>query len=429
MKTVKKQKSAEGALSVLCALAAWSSWAAARPAFVLPDVIYAAPDIECNVYYGSSFDSDSPNAYTFEVQAKVGCCQNERWTWTPKAADAGRSEKLVFNAWSDFGPLVSRTVTVKVARTVADKSRKVTFALLADSLTNARYQDRILAAMKAAGWSGFTPVGSRSGPSAELWGVYRDGEAAHDGYGGFMPGTFLTRYAVAVDEIDNLQSEAEREQLRAFGEKIPEGQSWRRGLLKSPLVRLVDGKKTVDVQAWLDRVNGGRAPDFLLIELGVNGTCAQKEQDLVRYCEEHQVADLRRLIGEIRKVAPKTMIAVAACSVGADQDAYGRNYGCSISAVQSHRNLFHVSRCWRELVRELNDRGDTRVRYIHFGGAIDPSRGFIRETVPAFAHSKEIVSRIGNALHPGLEGGRQMGDAVAAFLLTRLGETEQETDK
>ena len=31
---------------------------------------------------------------------------------------------------------------------------------------------------------------------------------------------------------------------------------------------LIRSEKTVDVQAWLDRVNGGRAPDFLLIELG-----------------------------------------------------------------------------------------------------------------------------------------------------------------
>ena len=414
--------------TVLCAGAA-SATAAERPSFVLPDVICAAPGLECNVYFGSVFDTDSPRAYSFCAECAVGRCQNERWTWTPTEADAGRRHRLVLEARSDFGPAVSCTTTVEVAGSVADRSRRATFALLGDSLTNARYQDRILSAVREAGWTNFTAVGSRSGASSERAGVFREGEAAHDGYGGFTPFAFLNRYSVAVDEIDNAQSEAEREQLKAFGVKIPEGQAWRRGLLKSPLVRLVGGEKTVDVQAWLDRVNGGRAPDFLLIELGVNGTCAQKERDLVRYCEEHQVADLRRLIGEIRKVAPRTLIAVAACSVGADQDAYGRNYGCSISAVQGHRNLFHVSRCWRELVRELNDRGDSRVRYVHFGGAIDPSRGFIRETAPAFAHSKEIVSRIGNALHPGLEGGRQMGDAVAAFLLARLGETEQEKDK
>ena len=68
---------------------------------MLPDVIYAAPDIECNVYYGSSFDSDSPNAYTFEVQAKVGCCQNERLTWTPKAAPTRRHTLEAKRNWLD----------------------------------------------------------------------------------------------------------------------------------------------------------------------------------------------------------------------------------------------------------------------------------------------------------------------------------------
>ena len=195
-----------------------------RPAFVLPETIWAAPDLECNVYFGSAFDTDSPRAYSFCAECAVGRCQNERWTWTPTDGDAGCRHRLVLEARSDFGPTVSCTTTVEVAGSVADRSRRATFALLGDSLTNARYQDRILSAVREAGWTNFTAVGSRSGASSELAGVFREGEAAHDGYGGFTPFAFLDRYAVAVDEIDNLQSEAEREQLKAFGEKIPEGQ-------------------------------------------------------------------------------------------------------------------------------------------------------------------------------------------------------------
>lgn len=391
-----------------------------RPAFSLPEVVYAAPGLECNVYFGSSFDTDSPRAYSFDACCAVGRCLNDRWTWTPAAADAGTRHRLVLNAWSDFGPLVSCTVSVEVAKASADRSRKVTFALLGDSLTNARYQDRVLAVMREAGWTGFTPVGSRSGSSSERIGVFRDGEAAHDGYGGFTPTAFLERYAVAVDEIDNLQSEAEKEQLRAFGTKIPAGQEWRRALLKSPLVRLVDGKMTVDVQGWLDRINGGKAPDFLFIELGVNGTCAQREEDLVRYCEEVQVADMRKLVGKIRAVAPDTVIAIGSCLVGADQDSYGRNYGCSISARQSHRNMFCLSTRWKALVEDLKAAGDDKVFYVPFGNVVDPVYGYIPETVPAFVHSQDKVRRICNAVHPSLVGGKQLGDAIAAFLMVSL---------
>ncbi|MBQ3343690.1 MAG: SGNH/GDSL hydrolase family protein [Kiritimatiellae bacterium] len=397
--------------------AAWK-----RPAFCMPDTLYAAPGIECNVYFGSAFDTDSFRAYSFDVEGKVGRCLNDRWTWTPTPGDAGTRHRLVFNAWSDFAACVSRTVSVVVAKSAADKSRKVTFALLGDSLTNARYQDRILAVMREAGWSQFTPVGSRSGSSAELPGVYRDGEAAHDGYGGFSPGAFLSRYALAVDEVDNVQSEAEKEQLLAFGVEIPPGKEWMRGILKSPFVRFEGGSKKVDVQAWLDRVNGGLPPDFVFIELGVNGDYGRTEASAEKHCELVQVPDMRRLIAAVREVAPQAKIALGSCVVGADQDAHGRNYGCAISAVSSRRAIFHVSACWERLVKELNDAGDRNVFFIPFGCAIDPVNGYIRTTEPAFVHSDVNVVRITNALHPCLAGGRQLGDAVGSFLLAKLAE-------
>ena len=183
-----------------------------RPEFVMPDALYAAPGIECNVYFADVLDSVRPDCYALEARSAVGRCENERWTWTPQAEDAGRRERLVLNAWSDAGLACCRTVTVEVASAKADPSRRVTCAILCDSLANSRFQDRVLAAVREAGWSGYTAVGSRSGGSSEKVGVFKEGEAAHDGYGGYTPGAFLTRYALSVDEIDNLQSEQEREQ-------------------------------------------------------------------------------------------------------------------------------------------------------------------------------------------------------------------------
>lgn len=402
------------------AAAAFALTAAAKPSFNLDDRLYAAPGLECNFYFGSGFESVTPEAYAFDVDAKVGRCESRRWTWTPSAADAGRRERVVFRAWNDFGLVASHTVTVEVASQAGDRLRKVTAALFADSLTNARYQDRILEAMRDAGWANYTPVGMRTGPSSTPWGRYAPGEAAHDGYGGFTAHSFLERYAVAVDEIDNAQSAAEREQLERFGERIPAGQDWRRGLLKSPLIRLEGGKKVVDVQMWLDRVNGGAAPDFLFVYLGINGTCAALEDGLEAACDT-AVSNLGKLIAKVRAVAPKTVIAVGSCVIGCDQDAFGKNYGCKISAVQCHRNMFRLNRRYMQFVRELRAAGDTRVEYVPVGSAIDPVHGYIAETVPAFVHAKGKVTRLANAVHPSLEGGRQLGDAWAAWLLWHLG--------
>ena len=150
------------ALSVLTALSA-----SAKPTFFLPEHLYAAPGVECNVYFSNIFESFTPNRYAYEALAAKGKSQVERWTWTPTAADAGTKVKLVINAWSDDAPVASVTTTVHVARAPqpgADQ-RKITFALLAASLTNSRYQDRIMKDMRENGYPLFTPVGSR--PSAE----------------------------------------------------------------------------------------------------------------------------------------------------------------------------------------------------------------------------------------------------------------------
>lgn len=412
--------------SILAAVAAASGLCMAggqvhRPGFVLPDTLYAAPGIECNVYFAGALDSVRPYQYAFEARADVGKCENERWTWTPKAADAGRREQVVFNAWSDDGLACCRTVTVEVASAKADPSRHVTCALLGDSLTNARYQDRILVAMHEAGWKGYEAVGSRSGGSAAPIGEKKDGEAPHDGYGGYTPGSFLTTYALSVDELDNIQSEQEREQLISFGAKLAPGQEWRKGLLKSPIVRIKNGKKTVDVQAWFDKVNGGKAPDFVFICLGGNGTCIQRDETLAEYCERGQVAPMRKLVEHLRAAAPNTKICIGTCPIGVyDQDAFGKGYGCSISAVQCRKNLNFVNRCWMDLVKEFNDRGDDKVFVIPVAQAIDPVRGYPTREVKPFVHSPEKVVQRCNALHATMEGGKQIGDAFAAWMLCHM---------
>lgn len=395
--------------------------ASGRPCFDLPDTLYAAPGLECNVYFSAAFDSVRPDRFAFEARGNVGKCESARWTWTPKTEDAGKREQVVFNAWTDEGLLTAKTVTVEVAKTPADTSRKVTCALLADSLTNARYQDRILAVLRERGWANYTPVGSRSGTSAEAWGVYRDGEAAHDGYGGYTAGSFLTTYALTLDEIDNLQSDQEREQLQRFGAKLSKNDaSWRKNLLKSPLVQIRDGKKVVDPKPWLDRVNGGLPPDVILIELGVNGGCIQRDEQIAQHVESAKKT-FRTLIGELRKVAPKAVVGISTLITGADQDAFSA-YGCSVSSVQCHKNIHAINRCYAELVAEMNVAGDKRIRLVPVGQAIDPYYGYLRAARTPFVHSKEKREVITNALHPSLEGGKQMGDAFAAWMLCSLGD-------
>ena len=401
-------------ISVLSALTTLT--VSAKPTFFLPEHLYAAPGVECNVYFSNIFESFTPGRYAYEALAKQGKSQVERWTWTPTEADAGTEVKLVINAWSDDAPVASVTTTVHVARAPqpgADQ-RKITFALLAASLTNSRYQDRIMKDMRENGYPLFTPVGSR--PSAEDR-AKDPARAAHDGYGGFSFDSFLTRFAMTVDEIDNLQSEAEKEQLRKFGVKLDGGQKWRKSLLRSPLVAIRNGEKVLDVQGWLDRVNGGAAPNFIVIELGVNGTFGQREATLDDYIRDEQIAKAKQLVAALRTVAPEAIIGICTEPVGCGQDGYGQNYAASISLIQGRRNIFRISRALKTWVESA---GDPKLVLVPLAQSIDPVYGFIRTSAPANACTTEKKVRDHNALHPALAGGYQLGDAIYAWLANTL---------
>lgn len=81
------------------------------------------------------------------------------WRLTPKAEQAGKSYRLVLNAWDDTGLVAAGTTTVVVARapTEAEKGRRITLALLGASSTNCRYPDQILRRMREAGFAGLHP--------------------------------------------------------------------------------------------------------------------------------------------------------------------------------------------------------------------------------------------------------------------------------
>ena len=97
----------------------------AKPSFFLPERIYAAPGIECNVYFSNIFESFTPGRYAYEALSKKGKSQVERWTWTPTEAEAGISVQLVINAWSDEAPVASVSCTPSSPLSVVYQPKKV----------------------------------------------------------------------------------------------------------------------------------------------------------------------------------------------------------------------------------------------------------------------------------------------------------------
>ena len=380
-----------------------------KPSFYLPEVLYAAPGLELNVYFGNVFDSVVPQRYAFQSFCEKGRSETRRWCFTPEAADAGRRYELVVNAWDDSGLVAAATSTVCVAGVPGDPSRAMVTALLGDSLTNAKYQDHLFNVMREAGYSGYRPVGARKPAS-------RDG-VWYDGYGGYTFESFLTRYALSEEEVDNIQDVAEREQLKALGMSVKVVSERQRQLLRSPLVRLENGRKVVDVQGWLDRINGGSAPDVVLIELGVNSVFSYRGEaaELHRRIRAEVIPQLTKLLNTLRPQMPKALFLLSTLPVGASQDAFAANYGSSWNEVQHRKIMFALNREFDGYVRTA---GDANLRLLPLGQAVDPVEGFVRGRRKASARSEVEVEMNVNAVHLSKVGGRQMGDAIAAMLMT-----------
>jgi len=392
---------------MMTAAAAAALVAEAKPTLVIPKELPAAVGIPCNVYFARTLDSVKPSNYAFEAISEVGSFWEDCWTWTPAAKDAGKKAQVVFNVWDDECGLVGAvTTTVSVAAAPMDrqKARPVTVAILSASCTNSLWQDQLRKRLLEAGFANYLAVGSHSGGSSSPV-CEPEKHAPHDGYGGYAWGDFLTRYALTVDEIDNEQAAAEKEQLmKLFGVKLAPGNEWRKALLKSPLVRIKDNQKVVDVQAWFDKINGGKAPDYVFICLGGNGISTIRPEK-IEAAVAGQMEAARKVLGILRAAAPDMKIVVTAAFGGSTlQDGWGKNYGAKTSAFIGNKNRIAYDRAIEKLIAGL---GDPKIVFMTASLNVDP--------VNAYPHGQYA-----NALHCGPKGGVMFGDACAAWLLGDL---------
>ena len=376
----------------------------------LPEVIYAVPGIESNIYFENVIDSATFNAYAIEVKCAKGSHGNLRWFWTPGKEDAGKSFDLELRLFNDYGRVATARCKVVVAKEPADYKKKITLSLLADSGVNCRYPSHLLKVMRDAGFVNYTPVGKNGGSGRKPV----PGGIAHDGYGGYSWGCFLERWLYSAEELPQAQNEAEREQMRALGVRnLPKSQAYR---LRSPLLKIVNGKKVLDIPGWLNEINNGKAPDFIVIQLGGNDMFGamehQREQRLA-----NTMKNARKLLAVLRKHAPDSIIGVTTGVCGCDQDGFGANYQCLQSMYQYRRNIQSYNLAIAKLVKELKD---PKISLIPLNQCIDPDNSYLWGSYPIHARHQKKVVRDRNALHPSIIGGYQLGDAIYCWLRKQI---------
>ena len=384
--------------------------AAAKPEFILPKIIYAAPGIESNIYFSNVFTSVAPHNFAYVVKCPQGRQENKRWCWTPNVKDAGKVIPMTLEAYDDNGLAASASCRIQVAAPVQNPDRKFTLALLAASSANNGYPQHILDVMKQHGFKNYTPVGSHCGFGAPL----APGKAAHDGYGGWGWDSFLHQWSYSEAEYNNIQDQAEREQMKSFGITTRPGIQYR---LRSPLLNRKGGKVYRDVPGWFKKINAGNPPDFIVIDLGANNVFLCTESNLKETLQNKVLPAMTELVNEIRKAAPLTVIGITTRNLGCSQDGFGANYGCKQSRYQWLRNI----RAYNQLVLDfIAHRQDPDIIEVPLYQNIDSENSYPIKNVPCHARTARKVLRQSNALHSTRSGGMQFGDAIYCWLRVQM---------
>ena len=378
---------------------------------MLPETVYTVPRFETNIFFENVVDTANINAYAIEVKCPVGKHYTNRWSWTPTPQDAGKTYELEMRLFNDHGLVISGKTRIYVANEPADCKKPIRLALLGDSLLLCKYPEHLRDVMKQTGFVNYVPVGSHT-PSGE---IPKAGDMAHDAYGGFAWGDFLRRWKYSIHVVNGIQDKAEREQMIALGViNVPKSDDYR---MRSPLLRLENGKPVLDIPMWLKRINNGKSPEFIIIELGGNDVFSATTAERLEEYVNASMKNARKLLAELRKHAPGSMIGVTTGQVGCSQDGFGYNYNCRQSSYQYRRNIQRYNREITKLVKELNDPAIELVPIHH---CIDSVNSYIKQSRPVHKRSKISKPMDVNALHPNLEGGYQVGDAIYSYLRKKL---------
>ncbi|HOZ45602.1 MAG TPA: SGNH/GDSL hydrolase family protein [Candidatus Hydrogenedentes bacterium] len=354
---------------------------------VLPRHVYAVSGIECNVYFEDVILALNLDNYAVDVSCSKGLQQSERWTFTPKAEDAGAHEFAIRVCDAANHVVADAASTLVVIREDAGKDQAVSALLIGDSLTHASIYSQHLLDLCVP----------PNGPTLTLVGSHVPQEGAplnrHEGYGGWTAKRFSTHYT-GVARTGNAKE------------------------CGSPFLYEVEGgEKRLDFARYCVEVNGGRAPDFITIFLGCNDTFGATD-DTIDASIDDMFSHLDTLIEMIRRDAPDAWIGLLPpVGPAATQDAFGANYACGQTRWQYRRNQH------RDIVRMLEryeGREAERIAIVPAYVNLDCVHNYPLVAAPCNARSAIEVSRLNNGVHPAAEGYRQIGDAIYAWMKSIL---------
>ncbi len=356
---------------------------------ILPTDIYAVPGVETNVYFETIVLHPHTELLLWDVDCDMGMQQNERWTCTPTEEEVGDHPLTIKVVSPEMEVLHEARATVHVIDPAAGGGAPRTMLCVGASQTAASMYTERMIELFAADESVEMRFIGESGPGGESGN-------RHEGYGGWTWEAFANRW----------DADAEWKEVDGRNRRV-----------RSPFVFEVDGEPQLDFQQYLDKNNGGKAPDIITILLGCNDTFSSKE-DTIEERIDAMFANVDKLLAELRRVAPETQIGVMyLVPASRDQDAFGQSYKCNQTRWQYRRNMHRVIE--REMETYLGREAENISMVAAFVN-VDPVWGFPGPMVPPNPHSEDTVRRMSNGAHPNKSGYYQMGDAVYCWVKSRL---------
>ena len=349
--------------------------------FFLPEVIYAVPGVEMNVYFNNLVLLVHSANYVFDVNCSKGRNDQQRWRFVPSEKDIGTYDWEI-RVFGQQGLVAQGSCKLVVSALNTVENRPLSVLVVGDSLTAATaYPARIFALSKNPGKLAMKMIGSRgNGPERSAV----PGDVAHEGYGGWTWNSFAS---------------GKNSKFLRF----PDGDSTASG--------------TLDFQAYLDQYNEGKAPDVITIMLGINDIFGAQDENIDSKIDAI-FAKMELLLAEFRRVAPQAAIGVALIPPGAgSQDAFGANYACGQTRWQYLKNQFHYNQALVAKFKTANPQG---ISLIPVFSNLDCVNNYPQLTSAINDGNTAQITRLNNGVHPSVAGYNQIGDTIFSWLQHQL---------
>lgn len=428
-------------LIIALSVASSSSSASYSPVLVLPPKIYCLAGLESHVY-PEHILPESPDLYLHDVTCTRGNQMKRGWVYTPLTTQTAGN--IAFS-WSIADRQSGKTVnTASSLLVVAPQTTSGTknLMMIGDSLVNAGYITQRLLDIASTDPLKLTLIGTRG-----------TGLNKHEGRGGWTIDDYTTvgrtYYQFTVSGVTTtpaLNSATYTYGGSTFlvqetslsggagtitcslssGSAPSNGASGTLTKSNGSAGDATIGFSSVQSQSgnpfWISGAinfsqylsnNSLNTPDIVLIQLGVNDVFSLTADTDVDAAALTAFTKLDVLVNSIKSANASIKIGIVASPTGADQDAFGLNYGCGQTTWRYKRNLvtFHKAMYARYGGREAES-----LYVVGSGVNVDTFNNFTTTTQVVNSQNSNTVVVQNNGVHPADTGYKQIADAIFPFL-------------